>query len=94
MAKQKKRRDSYRSGQARSRKATRVSNDADTRNRYTVLQKITIIEYARVCMEEDKVSLSVLVAVEVEVGVSVSTLWRWCDQISILRGVRKSDEVK
>ncbi len=91
MAKQKKWRDSYRGGQARSRKATRVSNDADTRNRYTVLEKINIVEYTQVCMEEDKVSLSVVAD---EVGVSVSTLWRWCDQISSLREVRKSGESK
>ncbi len=88
MAKQKKRRDSYRGGQARSHKAMHVSNDDDTNNWYTFLQKITIIEYAQVCMKENNISLSFAAD---EVGVSVSTLWRWCHQISILREVRKSD---
>ena len=91
MAKQKKQHDSYRGEKAHSRKARHVSSDADAHNWYTVLQKITIIEYAQICMEENNISLSVVAD---EVGVSVSTLWRWCDQISILREVRKSDEVK
>ena len=87
---QKSRRRFNQGGQQREREEGRVTGEKTTRNRYTIKQKITIVEYAMVRMEEDLASLTDIAH---EAGVDKSSLSRWIDQLPQLRHINRNDEV-
>ena len=61
------------------------------RNRYTIVQKITYVEYAQLRMEEDLASMN---TVADEIGVSHTTLSRWINKLPIYRHIEKTDQVR
>ena len=89
--KQKARREFNRGGLARGREESRVAVDKAQRNRYTIRQKITIVQYAMVCMEEDLASMN---DISSEIGISTSSLSRWIDQLPVFRHINKNDQVR
>jgi hypothetical protein len=90
--KQKARREFNRGGQSRTCKEARVvENMEKKRTHYTILQKITLCEYAEVHME---VELSAMSDIVDEVGVPVSCISRWLDQLPILRHINRNDQVR
>ena len=91
MPKQQKARHQFnRDGQATGREEERVLAGTATRNRYTIRQKITIVDYAMVRLEEDLASMNDIAD---EVGISTSSLSRWIDQIDIFRHINHNDQV-
>ena len=89
--KQKARREFNRGGLARGREESRVAVDKAQRNRYTIRQKITIVQYAMVRMEEDLASMN---DISSEIGISTSSLSRWIDQLPVFRHIDKNDQVR
>ena len=90
--KQKARREFNRGGQSRTcEEAHIVENPEKKRTHYTIQQKITICEYAEVCMEEDLAAMSDIAD---EVGVPVSCISRWIDQLPILRHINRNNQVR
>ena len=69
----------------------RVVSGKETRTRYTIRQKITVVEYAMVRMEEDLASMNEIAD---EVGISTSSLSRWMDQLPQLRHINRHDQVR
>jgi len=89
--KQRARREFNRGGQARGRAAERVEENKEKRHRYSIEQKIKIVEYMMVRMEEDLASMC---EVADEVGVDKSSLSRWVDKLPIYRHIMKYDQVR
>jgi hypothetical protein len=58
---------------------------------YTIVQKITYVEYAQLRMEEDLASLT---TVTDECGVSHTSLSRWINKLPIYRHITKTDQVR
>jgi hypothetical protein len=71
MAKQKARREFNCGGQARGREAERVEDHKEKCHHYSIEQKIKIVEYTMVRMEEDLASMCLVAE---EVGLDKSSL--------------------
>ena len=69
----------------------RIVSGKEMSTRYTIRQKITIVEYAMVRMEEDLASMNDIAD---EVGISTSSLSRWIDQLPQLRHINRHDQVR
>ena len=89
--KQRARRQFNRGGAMSARMDERVVSGKETRTRYTIRQKITIVEYAMVRMEEDLASMNKIAD---EVGISTSSLSRWMDQLPQLHHINRHDQVR
>lgn len=89
--KQRARRQFNRGGVQSQRVEERIVSGKETRTRYTIRQKITIVEYAMVRMEEDLASMNEIAD---EVGISTSSLSRWMDQLPQLRHINRHDQVR
>ena len=69
-----------------------VLDDSKTgRNRYTISQKISYVNYAQLRMEEDLASMN---TVADEIGVSNSTLSTWINKLPIYHHIAKTDQVR
>ena len=60
-------------------------------NRYTIAQKISYLNYAKLCMEED---LALMTMVTDEVGVLPSSLSRWIYNLPIYCHIVETDQVR
>lgn len=87
----KSRRKFNRGGVARGRESERVEEDKEERLRFTIQQKIQIVEYLMVRMDEDLASMNVVAD---ELGVSTSSLSRWMNKLPIYRHIAKNDQVR
>ena len=61
------------------------------RKRYTIAQRISYVNYAKLRMEEDLASMS---TVADECGVSPSSLSRWFNKLPIYRHIAETDQVR
>ena len=91
MVKQKAKRRFNRGGQARERESSRIKEGKDECHRYSIQDKIRIVEFAMVRIEEDLASLNVIAD---EVGVHSTTLLRWFNKLPIYRYIAKNDQVR
>jgi hypothetical protein len=60
-------------------------------NCYIIAQKISYINFVKLCMEEDLVSMNMVAD---EIGVSTFSLSRWINNLPIYRHIAETDEMR